>query len=138
MNRATNVLALGLIFVATASVSAFTTLGGANSGVSCSQATQNVQRIAMSIAANANAYWAHRKNFQELRVGRYRAKPNATALANNELAHGSQSRSRIPAGLEDLNTAMATARLQRCMSGQKLEAQSREQAQTAGTENPVR
>jgi hypothetical protein len=90
--------------------------------VACSQAAQNASNLAANIAGSANTYWAHRKNFVDVKFGQLRNNTNAKALADAEVSQAGQSKALMPNNLANFRAAIAIVRSQNCLSATQLRA----------------
>ena len=90
--------------------------------VTCTQAVQNANNLAASIASAANNYWSHKQNFIEYTYGKKHNVANWKTLATAEKSAGAQFHGPMPNALASFQAAVATVRALNCVSEANLQA----------------
>jgi hypothetical protein len=89
----------------------------------CSQTVQDINDLATNLARGASSYWAHRKNFIELKYGPSSLKfPDAPQRAAMERVRANPFKAGMPNSLASLKALLATAQSQHCLSLTELSA----------------
>jgi hypothetical protein len=87
----------------------------------CDQIVRNINDTASAIAANANAYWAHRANYVDLIFGpSSQVVPDALQAARREKAQGDVLKAGMPNRVASLKGLLTAAQAQDCLSPAQL------------------
>jgi hypothetical protein len=87
----------------------------------CTQAVQNANNLAATIASYATNYWAHRQNFVDFVYGKKHSVANWETLAATEMSLGAQLRGPMPNALASFQAAIATVQALNCMPAATLQ-----------------
>jgi len=90
-------------------------------GATCTQAVQNANNLAATIAAASTNFWTHHQNFVDYVYGKKQSVVNSKTLAASELSLGTQTRGSMPNTLASFQAAIATVQAMNCMPAATLQ-----------------
>ncbi len=90
-------------------------------GATCTQAVQNANNLAATIASASTNYWTHRQNFVDYVYGKKQSVVGSKTLATTEMSLGVQLRGSMSNTLASFQAAIAAVQALNCVPAAALQ-----------------